>query len=49
MGEIVASVQRVTDVIAEITSAAREQSEGISQVNVAVNQPKNGSYAGATS
>ena len=38
MGEIVASVQRVTDVIAEITSAAREQSEGISQVNVAVNQ-----------
>ena len=38
MGDIVASVQRVTDVIAEITSAAREQSEGIGQVNVAVNQ-----------
>ena len=38
MGEIVTSVRRVTDVIADITSAAREQSEGIGQVNVAVNQ-----------
>ncbi len=38
MGEIVASVQRVTDIIAEITAAAGEQSDGISQVNVAVNQ-----------
>jgi methyl-accepting chemotaxis protein len=36
MGEIVASVQRVTDVIGEITAAAAEQSEGIAQVNGAV-------------
>ena len=36
MGEIVASVQRVTDVIGEITAAAAEQSEGIGQVNGAV-------------
>jgi len=36
MGEIVASVQRVTDVIGEITAAAGEQSEGIAQVNGAV-------------
>ncbi|MGI9215785.1 MAG: methyl-accepting chemotaxis protein [Hydrogenophaga sp.] len=38
MGEIVASVQRVTDIIAEITAAAGEQGEGIGQVNVAVSQ-----------
>lgn len=38
MGEIVASVQRVTDIIGEITAAAVEQSEGIAQVNVSVNQ-----------
>jgi methyl-accepting chemotaxis protein len=36
MGEIVASVQRVTDVIGEITAAAGEQSQGIAQVNGAV-------------
>jgi methyl-accepting chemotaxis protein len=36
MGEIVASVQRVTDVIGEITAAAAEQSQGIGQVNTAV-------------
>ena len=36
MGEIVASVQRVTDVIGEITAAAAEQSGGIGQVNSAV-------------
>jgi methyl-accepting chemotaxis protein len=36
MGEIVASVQRVTDVIGEITAAASEQSQGIGQVNGAV-------------
>jgi methyl-accepting chemotaxis protein len=33
MGEIVASVQRVTQVIAEISSAASEQSSGIGSVN----------------
>jgi uncharacterized phage infection (PIP) family protein YhgE len=38
MGEIVASVQRVTDVIGEITAASGEQSEGIAQVNTAVGQ-----------
>ena len=38
MGEIVASVQRVTDIIGEITAAAVEQSEGIAQVNVSVSQ-----------
>ena len=36
MSEIVASVQRVTDVIGEITAAASEQSSGIGQVNGAV-------------
>ena len=36
MNEIVASVQRVTDVIGEITAAAAEQSGGIGQVNSAV-------------
>ena len=38
MEEIVASVQRVTDIIGEITAAADEQSHGIAQVNVAVTQ-----------
>jgi methyl-accepting chemotaxis protein len=38
MSEIVASVQRVTDIIGEITAAASEQSDGIGQVNVAVTQ-----------
>ncbi len=36
MTEIVASVQRVTDVIGEITAAASEQSSSIGQVNGAV-------------
>jgi methyl-accepting chemotaxis protein len=38
MNEIVASVQRVTDIIGEITAAAGEQSDGIGQVNSAVIQ-----------
>jgi methyl-accepting chemotaxis protein len=38
MTEIVASVQRVTDIIGEITAAASEQSSGIGQVNTAVTQ-----------
>jgi methyl-accepting chemotaxis protein-2 (aspartate sensor receptor) len=37
MGEIVASVRRVTDVIGEITAASAEQSSGIGQVNGSVN------------
>ena len=36
MTEIVASVQRVTDIMGEISAAAGEQSSGISQVNGAV-------------
>ncbi|MGD9833168.1 MAG: methyl-accepting chemotaxis protein, partial [Piscinibacter sp.] len=38
MNEIVASVQRVSDVIGEITTASSEQSNGIGQVNTAVTQ-----------
>ena len=38
MSEIVGSVQRVSDIIGEITAAAGEQSDGIAQVNTAVNQ-----------
>ena len=38
MSEIVASVQRVTDVIGEITAAAAEQSGGISRMNVSVGE-----------
>ncbi len=38
MGEIVASVQRVTDIMAEISAASQEQSAGIDQVNQTVVQ-----------
>ena len=38
MAEIVSSVQRVSDIIGEITAAAAEQSEGIGQVNTSVTQ-----------
>jgi methyl-accepting chemotaxis protein len=38
MGEIVSSVQRVQDIIGEISSAATEQSEGIASVNTSVVQ-----------
>jgi methyl-accepting chemotaxis protein len=38
MNEIVGSVQRVTDIIGEITAASSEQSDGIGQINVAVTQ-----------
>ena len=38
MNEIVASVQRVTDIIAEISAAANEQSHGIGQVDTAITQ-----------
>ncbi|PPC82676.1 MAG: diguanylate cyclase, partial [Methylotenera sp.] len=36
MQEIVTSVQRVTDIMGEITAASVEQSSGISQVNTAI-------------
>ncbi|MEL1264230.1 Cache 3/Cache 2 fusion domain-containing protein [Pseudoxanthomonas putridarboris] len=38
MGEIVASVQRVTDIMAEISAASQEQSAGIEQVNQTITQ-----------
>jgi methyl-accepting chemotaxis protein len=38
MSEIVSSVQRVSDIIGEITAASGEQSDGIGQVNAAVTQ-----------
>ena len=38
MGEIVASVQRVTDIMAEISAASQEQSAGIEQINQTVTQ-----------
>lgn len=38
MSEIVDSVQRVTDIMAEITLAGREQASGIEQINLAVGQ-----------
>jgi len=38
MGDIVASVQRVTDIMAEISAASQEQSSGIEQVNQTIVQ-----------
>jgi methyl-accepting chemotaxis protein len=38
MTEIVGSVQRVSDIIGEISAAAMEQSQGIEQVNTSVVQ-----------
>ncbi|MDE2456139.1 MAG: HAMP domain-containing protein [Burkholderiales bacterium] len=38
MSEIVAGVQRVADIIGEVTAAANEQSRGIGQVNGAISQ-----------
>jgi methyl-accepting chemotaxis protein len=38
MREVVGSVQRVTDIMAEITAASVEQTSGIEQINVAVVQ-----------
>jgi methyl-accepting chemotaxis protein len=38
MQEIVESVKRVTDIMAEITAASQEQSSGIEQVNQAIAQ-----------
>lgn len=38
MGETVASIRRVTDIMGEITAASREQSIGIEQVNHAIAQ-----------
>ena len=38
MDEVVSSVRRVTDIMAEITAASHEQSAGIEQVNQAITQ-----------
>ncbi|WP_393999898.1 methyl-accepting chemotaxis protein [Luteimonas sp. WGS1318] len=38
MGEIVASVQRVTDIMSEIAAASQEQASGIEQVNQTITQ-----------
>jgi methyl-accepting chemotaxis protein len=38
MEEIVTSIKRVTDIMAEITAASVEQSQGIEQVNTAITQ-----------
>ncbi len=38
MKEIVSRVQHVADIMAEITSASQEQSSGIGQVNIAINE-----------
>ncbi|MCU6502087.1 methyl-accepting chemotaxis protein [Rugamonas sp. A1-17] len=38
MDDIVASIQRVTDIVGEITSASHEQTMGIEQINMAIAQ-----------
>ena len=38
MGEIVGSIRRVSDIVAEIASASAEQSSGVQQVGLAVSQ-----------
>ena len=38
MGELVASVQRVSDIIGEVTAASAEQSQGIQDVNQSIHQ-----------
>jgi len=38
MEEIVQGIRRVNDIVAEITAASREQSEGIDQINLAIVQ-----------
>ncbi|HEY0490659.1 MAG TPA: methyl-accepting chemotaxis protein [Telluria sp.] len=38
MGQVVASIRRVTDIMAEISSASVEQTGGIEQVNAAIGQ-----------
>ena len=47
MREIVASVQRVTEIMGEITVASREQTDGIEQVNQAIAQIDQGTQQNA--
>jgi len=41
MSDVVASIQRVTDIMAEISAASQEQTSGIEQINQAVSQMDN--------
>jgi methyl-accepting chemotaxis protein len=47
MGEVVASVRRVTDIVREIAAASREQSDGIAQINQAIVQMDSGTQQNA--
>jgi methyl-accepting chemotaxis protein len=38
MAEVVASIQRVTDIMSEITAASHEQEVGIGQINQAITE-----------
>jgi methyl-accepting chemotaxis protein len=38
MQEVVSSVRRVTDIVAEISAASAEQTSGIEQINLAITQ-----------
>jgi methyl-accepting chemotaxis protein len=41
MNDVVASIQRVTDIMAEISAASQEQTTGIEQINQAISQMDN--------
>ena len=41
MSDVVASIQRVTDIMAEISAASQEQTSGIEQINQAISQMDN--------
>jgi len=47
MTEIVGSIQRVADIVAEITAASEEQSQGVQQVGQAVSQMDNNTQQNA--
>jgi methyl-accepting chemotaxis protein-2 (aspartate sensor receptor) len=47
MRDIVSSVRRVTDIIGEISTAAREQSQGVTRINGAVAQLDQGTQQNA--
>ena len=47
MGEIVTSIKRVTDIIADISAASQEQSAGIEQINQAITQMDEGTQQNA--
>ncbi|EDN65071.1 signal transduction histidine kinase [Beggiatoa sp. PS] len=48
MENIIVSIQRVTDIIAEISSASKEQNDGIQQINAAIAQMDNMTQQNAT-